>query len=554
MYKTKYIFVTGGVLSGLGKGIMAASMGAILKARGLKVNIQKLDPYLNVDAGTLNPAEHGEVFVTEDGAETDLDLGHYERFLDQNLTQKSSLMSGKVFQHVIEKERRGGYLGKTVQVCSHLTVEIQNMIMDSAKGSDVHIVEVGGTIGDYEGVHFIEAIRQMRRKIGAENCLYVHLAFLPYLETSKEIKTKPAQNSVRDLMNLGIHPDIIGARCDRPIKKEQIEKLSLFCDVEEEAVIPLPTIKNVYEVPLNLEKAKLGEYIVKKLGIKAKRPDLSRWTDLMEKIDYKNGKITIGMVAKYLSNEDTYKSITEALRAAGWKAGVTVDTKWIDSEALENGKTKGLLGIDGMVVLPGFGTRGIEGKILAARYARENNIPYLGICLGMQVAVIEFARNVCGIKKANTEEIEDKCPEPVIHFIEEQKKNIHNSNYGGSMRLGSFDCTLSKNSISHKLYGKDKISERHRHRYEFNNKYKVKLEKCGLKISGINPKYNLVEIVEIPEHPFFVACQFHPEFKSRPYEPRPLFEGLVRSAVGYKKSNELAGPSTVFGINSKVAL
>src|SRR3989304_1832037 len=397
--ETKYIFVTGGVLSGLGKGIMSASLGAILKARGLKVNIQKLDPYLNVDAGTLNPAEHGEVFVTEDGAETDLDLGHYERFLDQNLTRKSSLMSGKVFQHVIEKERAGGYLGKTVRVVSHLTAEIQNMILEAAKGNDVHIVEVGGTVGDYEGTHFIEAIRQMKRRIGEKNCLYVHLAYLPYLETSKEIKTKPAQKSVQDLRGLGIQPDIIGARCDHPLKKEQIEKISIFCDVDEEAVVPLPTIKSVYEVPLNLEKANLGNYITKKLELKSKKPDLSKWTNLAKRINHRNGKIIVGLGAKYLSNEDTYKSITEAVKAAGWKEGITVETKWIDSEEIEKGNMKGLLGIDAMMVLPGFGTRGIEGKIIAARYAREQKIPYLGICLGMQVAVIEFARNVCGIKR-----------------------------------------------------------------------------------------------------------------------------------------------------------
>lgn len=562
--ETKFIFVTGGVLSGLGKGIMSASVGAILKARGLKVNIQKLDPYLNVDAGTLNPAEHGEVFVTEDGAETDLDLGHYERFLDQNLNQKCSLMSGKVFQRVIEKERAGGYLGKTVQVVSHLTVEIQDMILEAAKGSDVHIVEVGGTVGDYEGTHFIEAIRQMRRRVGEENCLYVHLAYLPYLATSREIKTKPAQNSVRDLRGLGIQPDIIGARCDLPLKKEHIEKISMFCDVDEEAVVPLPTIKSVYEVPLNLEKANLGNYITKKLELKSKKPDLSKWLDLSKKISRKNGKVTVGLVAKYLSNEDTYKSITEALKAAGWKEGISVETKWIDSEEIEKGNTKGLLGIDAMAVLPGFGTRGIEGKITAVRYAREQKIPYLGICLGMQVAVIEFARNVCGIKNANTEEVEpisqdgrnpseassrrkidEKCKELVIHFMKEQKKNIYESRYGGSMRLGTYDCLLEKNSLSYKLYGTDHISERHRHRYEFNNKYKKRLEECGLKIMGMNPKYNLVEMIEVPDHPFFVACQFHPEFKSRPYAPRPLFTGLVKAAISYKKSSVVASSTVV---------
>ena len=537
---TKFIFVTGGVLSGLGKGVMAASIGAILKARGLKVNIQKLDPYLNVDAGTLNPAEHGEVFVTDDGAVTDLDLGHYERFLDQNLTQKSSLMSGKVFRYVIDKERAGGYLGKTVQVVSHLTVEIQDMILAAAKGFDIHIVEVGGTIGDYEGIHFIEAIRQMKRVVGENNCLYVHLAYLPYLETSKELKTKPAQNSIRDLRNVGIMPDIIGARSDKPIHKEEITKLSVFCDVAEEAVIPLPTIKSVYEVPLNLEKSNLGNFITKKLGLKTTKPDLSKWKELFKNINHKNGSVTIGLVAKYLSNEDTYKSIKEALMAAGWKENVKINFKWIDSEEIEKGNTKGLLGIDAMIVLPGFGSRGIEGKIISVRYAREQKIPYLGICLGMQVAVVEFARNVCGIRDACTEEINEKCKEPVIHFIDEQKKNICEENYGGSMRLGAFECKLKKDSLSYKLYGSENISERHRHRYEFNNKYKKKLEDCGFKVVGMNTKYNLVEVVEIPDHPFFVAVQYHPEFKSRPYTPRPLFLGLIKAAIKSKKSSEIS--------------
>lgn len=539
--KTKFIFVTGGVLSGLGKGIMTASVGAILKARGLRVSIQKLDPYLNVDAGTLNPAEHGEVFVTEDGTEADLDLGHYERFLDQNLDQKSSLMSGKVFQRVIEKERAGAYLGKTVQVCSHLTVEIQSMIKEAARGSDVHVVEVGGTVGDYEGTHFIEAIRQMRRRIGEKNCLYIHLAYLPYLKTSKEIKTKPAQNSVRDLRSLGIQPDIIGARCDFPLRREHIEKISVFCDVDPEAVIPLPTIKSVYEVPLNLEKANLGSYIVKKLGLKAQKPDLLKWIKLAKSTSSRSNKgekIVVGFIAKYLSNEDTYKSVTEAVKAASWKEGVNVDIKWVDSEKIERGNTKGLLGLDAMIGLPGFGSRGIEGKITAVRYAREQKIPYLGICLGMQVAVIEYARNVCGIKGANTEEVEQNCKEPVIHFIPDQKKNIRESRYGGSMRLGAYNCILDKESISYKLYKTKKISERHRHRYEFNNKYRKHLEKCGLKIVGINPDFDLVEVIEIPEHPFFVACQFHPEFKSRPHKPHPLFTGLVRAAIAYKKANK----------------
>jgi len=538
--KTKFIFVTGGVLSGLGKGVMAASIGALLKSRGFSVNIQKCDPYLNVDAGTLNPAEHGEVFVTDDGAETDLDLGHYERFLDQDLTQESSLMSGRVYQRVIEKERAGAYLGKTVQVVTHLVAEIQQMILKSSKGYDIHIVEIGGTVGDYEGIHFLEAIRQMKRKLGENNCIYAHLVYLPYLATSREIKTKPAQNSVRDLRNIGITPDIVGLRSEMPLGKEHIQKMSVFCDLEEIAILPLPTIKSVYEVPLNMEKAKICDYIIDTLKLPRRKADLTKWIELNNKFKEKPKlSITVGLVAKYLSNEDTYKSITEALTAAGWEENIEVQIRWIDSEVIEKGNTKDLIGIDAMIVLPGFGSRGVEGKIISARYAREQKVPYLGICFGMQVAVIEFARNVCGMKKANTEEVDEKCKEPVINFMEDQKKNIYNSNYGGSMRLGAFDCNLEKGSLAYSIYGEEKISERHRHRYEFNNKYKDKLQKCGLKVTGVNTKYNLVEVVEISDHPFYIGVQFHPEFKSRPYKPGLLFLGLVKAAVKNKKTNEV---------------
>lgn len=530
---TKYIFVTGGVLSGLGKGIMAASIGHILKSRGLSVNIQKCDPYLNCDAGTLNPGEHGEVFVTDDGAETDLDLGHYERFMDQNLTQDSSLMSGRVYLSVLDSERKGEYLGKTVQVCNHVTKRIQEFIIRTGKGYDVHIVEIGGTIGDYEALHFLEAIRQMHRKIGAENVVYVHLVYLPYLETSKEIKTKPAQNSIRDLRSLGLHPDIIGCRSDADIDREHISKIALFADVDEAAVVPLPTIKTIYEVPLNLEKYGLGKYLTKKLGFKKKKVK-NGWDKLLlkiEKVNESDKTVRIGIVAKYLQNEDTYKSVTEALRAAGWANGVKVIWDWVNSEEIEKKGTDLLRKYDGILIPGGFGTRGTEGKIAACRYARENNIPYLGLCLGMQIATIEFARNICGIKSATSEEFDEKAKNQVIHIMETQKRHLLESQMGGTMRLGAYPCVLKNRSLAKRLYGKKSVSERHRHRYEFNNAYKKRMEGKGLLCSGISPDGKLVEIIEISNHKFFIASQFHPEFRSRPDRPHPLFEGFIEASI-----------------------
>jgi CTP synthase len=529
--QTKYIFVTGGVLSGLGKGIFAASIGNILKSRGFSVNIQKCDPYLNVDAGTLNPGEHGEVFVTDDGAETDLDLGHYERFTDVNLTRVSSVMTGRIYTEVLDDERKGRYLGKTVQVVPHITNKIQKLIMEAGKGFDIHIVEIGGTIGDYEALHFIEAIRQMRRKVGRQNVLYAHLVYLPYLETSKELKTKPAQSSVKDLRALGIHAQILGCRAERTISQEHIKKIALFCDVDEEAVIPLPTIKSVYEVPKNLEKAGLGEYICKELGLPQRPPKKNGWDQYLRNLAEVSGEIKIGLVAKYMSNEDTYKSVNEALQAAGVSFKKHIKIVWIDAEKIETQGTKILEDLDGIVVPGGFGNRGTEGKIAAARYAREHDVPYLGLCLGMQIAVIEFARNILGWNDATSGEFTAKSEHQVIHIMPEQRKNMNEENYGATMRLGAYPCILAKGSKSLGCYKKTENSERHRHRYEFNNDFRSDFEKAGMMIAGTSPDNHLVEIVEIPDHPFYVAVQFHPEFKSRPDKPHPLFLGFTESTI-----------------------
>lgn len=540
MKQTKYIFVTGGVISGLGKGIFAASVGNILKARGFSVNMQKCDPYLNVDAGTLNPGEHGEVFVLDDGAETDLDLGHYERFIDRPLTKASTVMSGRVYTEVLEDERKGKYLGKTVQVVPHITDKIVKLLIEASNGVDVHIVEIGGTVGDYEATHFLEAIRQMKRKIGRENVLYAHLVYMPYIETSKEIKTKPAQSSVRDLMRIGIHADIIGCRSDKPINKEHIQKIALFSDVDEKAVVPLPTIKSVYEVPVNLEKAGLGDYICEKLGLPCVEPKTNSWQKMLENLSHLEGQVNIGLVAKYMSNEDTYKSVNEAIKAACTAEKKKANIIWIDAERIEKEGTGILAGLDGIVVPGGFGNRGVEGKILAAQYARENNIPYLGLCLGMQIACIEFARNVIGLKDANSEEFatDGKCN--VIHIMSEQKVNMDEENYGASMRLGAYPCVLNESSKSFSLYKEKNISERHRHRFEFNNEHREVFTRNGLLFAGLSPDNHLVEIVEIPEHPFYVGVQFHPEFKSRPDKSHPLFDGFITACLKSKKLAEVA--------------
>jgi CTP synthase len=537
--QTKYIFVTGGVLSGLGKGIFAASIGNILKSRGFSVNLQKCDPYLNVDAGTLNPGEHGEVFVTDDGAETDLDLGHYERFIDRNLTSASSVMTGRIYTDVLEDERKGKYLGKTVQVIPHITNKIQNMIMLAGEDVDVHIVEVGGTVGDYEGLHFIEAIRQMRRKIGRENVIYAHLVYLPYLETSKELKTKPAQSSVRDLLSLGIHADIIGCRAEHPILSEHIKKIALFCDVDERAVVPLPTIRSVYEVPQNLEEVGFGAYLCEKLGLPDKNKKANGWEKYLKNLKEAKSELAIGLVAKYMTHEDTYKSVNEAIQAASVYNKKLAKIIWVDAEKIEKEGTKVLEGLDGIIVPGGFGNRGTEGKILAAKYAREKGLPYLGLCLGMQISVIEFARNVLGLADANSGEFSSDSTHEVIHIMPEQRKNMNEENYGATMRLGAYPCILNKNSSSHEYYGDSKISERHRHRYEFNNDFRSDFEKAGMIIAGTSPDNHLVEIVELKDHPFYIGVQFHPEFKSRPDRPHPLFLGFIKAAIKASQKNRV---------------
>lgn len=529
--QTKYIFVTGGVLSGLGKGIFGASIGNILKSRGFSVNMQKCDPYLNVDAGTLNPGEHGEVFVTDDGAETDLDLGHYERFVDTDMTKLSSVMTGRIYTDVLEDERKGKYLGKTVQVIPHITGKIQENIINASKGFDIHIVEIGGTVGDYEGVHFIEAIRQMRRKVGRENVLYAHLVYLPYLDTSKELKTKPAQSSVRDLLSLGIHAQIIGCRADYVMELDHLHKIAMFSDVDDEAVVPLPTIGSVYQVPRNLEKAGLGDYICKKLELPIRKPMTNGLEKYLMDLEAAKGVIQIGLVAKYMSNEDTYKSVNEALQSAAVNNGKLVKIVWVDAEKIEKDGTKILKDLDGIVIPGGFGNRGTEGKIMAAQYARENNVPYLGLCLGMQIATIEFARNVIGWPDANSEEFTPKGKCNVIHIMPEQKAIMDKDNYGATMRLGAYPCNLDTESKSYMLYGEKKISERHRHRFEFNNDHREEFTKQGMIFAGLSPDHHLVEIVEIPEHKFYIGVQFHPEFKSRPGRPHPLFDGFVKSIV-----------------------
>ena len=524
--QTKFIFVTGGVLSGLGKGITAASIGTILKARGFSVNIQKCDPYLNTDAGTMNPAEHGEVFVTKDGAETDLDLGHYERFLDEELGRSSSLMNGRIYANVIADERAGKYLGKTVQIIPHVTGEVVKQIMQAGDGFDFHIVEIGGTVGDIESLAFLEAIRQLRRRVGHENTLYVHVVYLPYLEASHEIKTKPAQNAVRDLREAGIQPDVIVARAEHPVTQPVLHKLSLFCDVDEAGIVPMQTVKTVYQVPLLLEEAGIGNYITKKLGLKTRRAKLTDWRRLVDLIKHPDHRtLKIGVVAKYMENEDTYMCVFEAIKSAGWANRIQPEICWIDAEKIE-ANPELLTGYDGLIVPGGFGSRGVEGKIAAGRYAMDHNIPYLGLCLGMQTAVIALARKA-GLEDANTTEVDPLSPHPVIDIMANQKDV---TDKGGTMRLGNYPCVLAKNTHSAKAYNLKQIQERHRHRYEFNNAYRERLSAAGLVIAGQSPDKKLVEIIEISGHPYFVASQFHPEFKSRPSRPHPLFDGFIKAA------------------------
>jgi len=535
---TKYVFVTGGVVSGLGKGITAASLGRLLKARGLKVAAQKLDPYINVDPGTMSPYQHGEVYVTEDGAETDLDLGHYERFIDEDLNKYSNLTTGKVYWRVLNKERRGEYLGSTVQVIPHITNEIKEFVYSVGRktGADVVITEIGGTIGDIESQPFIEAVRQISLEVGRENSLFIHVTLVPYLHGSEEHKSKPTQHSVKELQGMGVNPNIIVLRCDEPLEESIFNKIALFCNVKKDCVIENITLPNLYEAPLMLEKANFSSVVCRELGIDAPEPDLTEWTEMVERIKSRPNYVDIGLVGKYVELHDAYLSVAEALRHAGYYHNTHIKIHWIDSENItaEN-VDETLSGLDGIIVPGGFGNRGIEGMILSARYARENDIPYFGICLGMQIAVIEYARNVLGIKDANSGEFDEKCGHKVIDFMPGQSDEIDK---GGTLRLGAYPCIIKEGTTMERCYGKREISERHRHRYEFNNDYREAMAQAGLTLSGKSPDDSLIETVELSDRPFFVGVQYHPEFKSRPNKPHPLFKGFVGAAFEKMKKEK----------------
>ncbi|MGM9613950.1 MAG: CTP synthase [Oscillospiraceae bacterium] len=533
---SKFIFVTGGVVSGLGKGITAASLGRLLKARGLKVAAQKLDPYINVDPGTMSPYQHGEVYVTEDGAETDLDLGHYERFIDEDLNKFSNLTTGKVYWNVLNKERRGEYLGSTVQIIPHITNEIKEFIYSVGRKTeaDVVITEVGGTIGDIESQPFLEAIRQVGLEVGKENALYIHVTLVPFLRGSNEHKTKPTQHSVKELQGMGIHPDIIVLRSDEPIEDESIfQKVAMFCNVQPECVIENRTIGVLYECPLMLEEQNFSSIVCKKLGLSVGEPALDDWRAMVASVHNLSKKVTIALVGKYVQLHDAYLSVSEALKHAGYAKGAEIDIRWIDSETVTAESAGKLLGdVDAILVPGGFGSRGIEGKILAAQYAREHKLPYLGLCLGMQIAVIEFARHAAGLTGANSREFDESAPYRVIDFMPGQNDEIDK---GGTLRLGAYPCAVQPGTLLEKCYGASEISERHRHRYEFNNEYRDALTKAGLVIGGVSPDGRLVETVEVADHPFYIGVQYHPEFKSRPNRPHPLFVGLVSAALDRNK-------------------
>ncbi len=563
MDKTKYIFITGGVVSSLGKGVAASSIGTLLEARGFNITIQKLDPYINVDPGTMNPFQHGEVFVTDDGAETDLDLGHYERFTSLSLTKKNNLTSGKVYDTVINNERRGLYLGKTVQVIPHITDEIKKNIMEAADGKDVVIVEIGGTVGDIESLPFLEAIRQFKLDKGKDNVLYIHLTLVPFIKTAGELKTKPTQHSVRELRAIGIEPSIIICRADRILPRDIKAKIALFCNVEEGAVITAKDEDSIYDVPLALRREGLDSKIIEYLNIWARSPDLSEWENISNALKTLKNSITIGIVGKYVNLKESYKSLNESLIHGGLANNINVEVKYINSEDFEGDcleeSLKGLEDCSGILVPGGFGLRGINGMLQAVEHARINKIPYLGICLGMQLLTIEYARNVLGLKDANSYEFNEITPNPVINIMDDQK-NI--GNMGGTMRLGAYPCVISKNTLAYNIYSRNNkkynhviddknsvklshdgtisISERHRHRFEFNNRYREAFEASGFIFSGISPDGKLIEICELKEHPWFIGCQFHPEFKSSPLYPHPLFRGFVAAAIKY--SNALNGP------------
>lgn len=528
---TKFIFVTGGVVSGLGKGITAASLGRLLKSRGLKVAAQKLDPYINIDPGTMSPFQHGEVFVTEDGAETDLDLGHYERFIDENLNKYSNLTTGKVYWNVLTKERNGEYLGNTVQVIPHITNEIKNFIYSVGEkdGADVVITEIGGTTGDIESLPFLEAIRQVSLEVGKDNCLFIHVTLIPYIKSSGEHKSKPTQHSVKELRSIGINPDVIVARCDEPLSEDIRNKISLFCNVQPDCVIENMTLPVLYQAPIMLENQHFSDIVCRELKIDCPTCNLSEWNDMLKSIETRNKKVKIALVGKYVKLHDAYLSVAEALRHAGYENQAIVDIEWVDAELVNENSAKELfLNCDGILVPGGFGDRGIEGKICAAKFARENNIPYLGICLGMHIAVIEFAQNVLGLKNANSREFDPYSPNCVIDLMPDQKGVVSK---GGTMRLGAYPCSVKEGSMLNKAYGKLTLEERHRHRYEFNNEFREAFEKSGMIICGTSPDNRLVEAVEIPENKFFVAVQYHPEFKSRPNHAHPLFREFIKNCI-----------------------
>ncbi len=535
--ETKFIFITGGVVSSLGKGIAAASLGMLLKSRGLKVTIEKFDPYINVDPGTLSPFQHGEVFVTDDGAETDLDLGHYERFIDTNMTKKNNTTTGQVYYTVITKERHGDYLGKTVQVIPHITDEIKRRVWAVAQNNetfDVVITEVGGTVGDIEGLPFLEAIRQFCLDVGPDNALNIHLTLVPYIRASGELKTKPTQHSVMRLREIGIQPDILLCRTEHKLSREVREKIGLFCNVPPRAVIEARDVKTIYEVPLVLHKEKLDELVTEKLGLETPEPEITEWKKFVEKVKHPSKTVQIAVVGKYINLHDSYKSIIEAFVHAGVENDAHVELVWVDSEDIEaEGADKFLHEVSGILIPGGFGTRGIEGKILAVEYARVNKIPFLGICLGMQCAVIEFSRHVCGLKNANSREFDPDTPHPVIDIMERQKEL---EDMGGTMRLGAYPCVVKEHTKAFEAYKTREISERHRHRYELNNRYRQILTENGLQLSGIYPKEDLVEIVELPDHPWFVWVQFHPELKSRVTKAHPLFREFVRAALQFQEN------------------
>ncbi|OCG69905.1 CTP synthase [Gilliamella sp. Occ3-1] len=542
---TNYIFVTGGVVSSLGKGIAAASLAAILEARNLNVTMLKLDPYINVDPGTMSPIQHGEVFVTEDGAETDLDLGHYERFIRTKMTRKNNFTTGRIYSDVLRKERRGDYLGATVQVIPHITNAIKSRVIDGAKGFDVAIVEIGGTVGDIESLPFLEAIRQLAVDVGREHTLFMHLTLVPYLASAGEVKTKPTQHSVKELLSIGIQPDVLICRSDRIIPAHERAKIALFCNVPERAVISLKDVDSIYKIPALLKSQSLDTFVCKRFNLDCKEADLSQWEQVIYEEANPVGEVTIGMVGKYIALPDAYKSVNEALKHGGLKNRLTVNIRYIDSEDLESRGTDLLEGLDAILIPGGFGYRGVEGKIMAARYARENKIPYLGICLGLQVAMIEYARNVAGIKDANSTEFVKDCANPIIALITEwsdESGNVvqrnENSDLGGTMRLGSQICHLEPNSLVYDMYKNESITERHRHRYEVNNNLLPEVVKAGLKVTGLSTDRKLVEIIEIPDHPWFVACQFHPEFTSTPRDGHPLFSSFIKAAKAYQEQQQ----------------